>query len=80
MTSTEELRAMIVVANTILDMGLPILGQPEFVPVADAIASLGKRLLDVHAQHVTKLGLAAEVAAVDVAVDAEEAAKFGPKP
>lgn len=75
-----EIIAGISVAETLVELGLPLAGAPEFVPVAAAAGELMKKLTTLLMTHAAQAALATAVQAVNVEVDAAEAAKFGVKP
>jgi hypothetical protein len=72
----ERILAAISVAESVIDIALPLVGQPEFVPVVTAAGELSKKLVTLITAHAEQTALQAAKAAVGVEVDAAEAAKF----
>jgi len=76
-----QIQETIALLDAGLDVALPVLGQPELVPIADAVAALGKKIAEaLEAKAAQQSPVAAEVGAADAAADAAEAAKFPVKP
>lgn len=71
-----EIIAAISVAESVIDIALPLVGEPEFVPVVTAAGELSKKLVTLITQHAVQTAAQAAKAAIDVEVDAAEAAKF----
>lgn len=73
-----ELEQMIEDLDAGADVVLPTLGLGELVPLADALAAVGKKIADAIAtKGATPQVLAAGVAAADAVADAAEEQKFG---
>jgi hypothetical protein len=72
----EEVIAAISAAEAVLDLALPAIGQPGFVPVEIAAGELAKKLVTLVSQRALQTASQAAKAAIDVEVDAAEAAKF----
>lgn len=72
----EQVIAGISVAETLIDLALPLIGQAEFVPVVVAAGELSQKIVTLITAHAQQTALQAAVAAVNVEVDAAEAAKF----
>lgn len=72
-----QIQEAIAVLEAGLDVGLPALGQPELVPIANALGALASKVTDAIAAAKAKQDpVAAEVAAADAAAQAALDAKF----
>jgi hypothetical protein len=73
----QQVASTIALVDSAIDVVLPVVGQPELVPIADALAALAQKVNVALAQKSAAAAAAAEVKAADVAADAAELAKFG---
>jgi hypothetical protein len=79
MITAQEVIAGIQTLETLADLALPLAGDAEFVPIVNAAGGLIQKLVTLVTTHAQKTAIAAAVAAVDVEVDAAEAAKVAGK-
>jgi hypothetical protein len=75
--TADEVKQAITFLEAGLDVALPVLGQAELVPIANALGALAGKVTDAVAAAKAKQDpTAAEVAAVDAAAQAALDAKF----